>query len=138
MSTDRLREIEIDSGLQRTDDNAATRVHLTLREHGGQRRVLADVVLGAEQLFAIARGTPVRANGMVPREFEGGDALLDALDRVTSGDGQRTTRAPAEIAEALLHVVTVGHGLSRVPFDGITAVRRALRGTTPRPIPEKD
>lgn len=138
MSTDptaRLRDIEIDSGV--SHDAGATCIRLTLRELDGLRRTLGEVTLSAEHLVALARGGTVRTIGLVPVEFTGGDALVDALDRATSGDGKLSPRAPAQIAETLLSILaagfkSMGGDRAMVPFDGTTAIRRALRGTRPR------
>ena len=133
-TAERLRLIEIDGGIRREDDGA--RVHLTLREGVHLRRVLAEVVLDAEQFMTLARGGTVYVNGTGPREFDGGDALLDALDLVTSPDGKPTGRSVAEIRDDLIALTSATR--TRIPFEGTQALHRAMRGTTPRKVPTDD
>lgn len=134
-TAERLRLIEIDSALRPDSDTGDVRIHLTLRELDGLRRTVGDVVLRAEQFMALARGATVRASGLVPVEFDGGDALLDALDLATSDTDRPTPRTPAAIAEDLLTDLGIGPGQADYRHNATTALTRAMRSRGPRKAP---
>lgn len=134
-AAERLRDIEIDSGVRHDADTGAARIHLTLRELGGLRRTLGEVVLSAEQLVALARGATVRVSGRVPREFDDGDALLDALDLATSYTDRPTPRSASAIGDDLLTDLGIGPGQATYRHNATTALTRAMRSRGPRKAP---
>lgn len=136
MSTDpnRIRDIEIDTAIRRSVQ-LGDGLHVTIREAGGLRRTLAEFTLDEHQTLALMRGSSATAErGTVAAEFAGGDALVDALDAVTSTDGKLTDRSPANIADDLLDDLGMNVGQARSDYVRRHALLRALRSKTPRPI----
>lgn len=127
-----MQHIEIDSGSERVD--GVCKLHVRVTEADGLRRRLVTFTLTDEQIVSLVRGGAFVAPGTRAVEMDGGDALLDALDVLTSADGKRTDRSAANIADDLLDDLGMNRGQARPDYVRSHVLRQALRGTAPRKV----
>lgn len=126
--------VEVDSGIERADGRSTLRVEV--READGLRRHLVTLMLDDERALNLVRGGAFVALGSRAAEMDGADALVDALDVLTSDDGKRSTRSPREITDDLLADLGIDPEQAITDSRRSGALRKLLRSDRPRKVAE--